>query len=166
MIASRIQKAKERRGAIVVVEFAVVVSFILMPLLLGIWELGRILELQQVLANAAREGGRIAAAGQSTSTQVAQVVANYINQNNPNIVINPAKLTITIQDLTSPGTDPSQANQLDQIQVAASIPFSDVRWDVTVFKPLISPSTIVTGTGVWYSLRDQTYPAPPTPSYQ
>ena len=44
------------------VEFAMILPVIL-TLLLGIWEVGRMIEIQQILYNAAREGGRQAAYG-------------------------------------------------------------------------------------------------------
>ena len=160
------QSAQNRKGGIVVVEFAVVTSFVLLPLLLGIWELGRILELQQVLTNAAREGGRAASAGQMTSSQIQTVITNYITNNNPNILISTGNLTIVINDVTTPGTDPSQATQGDQLYVSVSTAFSNVRWDLSVFKPIIDPNTVVTGSGVWYSLKDLSYPAPSPPTGQ
>lgn len=162
----RRQSIRDRKGGIVVLEFAVVSAFVLLPLMLGIWEMGRILELQQVLTNAAREGGRAAAAGQMTASQVQSVVNNYITYNNPNLILNSSQLTVTVSDLTNPGTDPSQATQGDQLYVSVSTAFSNVRWDLSVFKPIIDPNTIVTGQGTWYSLKDLSYPAPSPPTGQ
>ena len=50
-------------------------------LLLGIWEVGRITEVQQMLHNAAREGGRQASTGQPDATGVTNVVKNYVKRN-------------------------------------------------------------------------------------
>jgi Flp pilus assembly protein TadG len=60
-----------RRG-IAAVELALLLPFLLM-LLLGTWEVGRMLQIQQSLTNAAREGGRQASTGLLTNSQVEQV---------------------------------------------------------------------------------------------
>ena len=48
-------------------ELAVVANFILIPLMLGLWEMGRFVQVQQIVANAAREGARTA--GQALTIQ-------------------------------------------------------------------------------------------------
>jgi hypothetical protein len=73
-------------------------------------------------------------------------------------------LVVTVNDLTNPGTDPTNATTLDQIQVAVTIPFSAVRW---VNLPLIiNASTQVSAQVTWSCLRDSAYPTstpqPPT----
>jgi hypothetical protein len=35
---------------------------------------------------------------------------------------------VSISDITNPGTDPTNATELDKLQVTVSIPFSSVRW--------------------------------------
>ena len=95
-----------------------------MILLLGTWEVSRLVEVSQILDNAAREGARQATTGLMSGTQVQQIVLNYLL----NAGIPTTHATVTVSDLTSPGTDPTNANQMDQLQVSVSIPFSDVRW--------------------------------------
>ena len=51
---------------------------ILVALLVGVWEMGRLIQVQQVLSNAAREGAREAASSDLTVAQVKQVVIAYI----------------------------------------------------------------------------------------
>ena len=48
--------AGKRRG-VAAVEFAVCLPFILL-MLVGLWEVGRMVEVQQLLNNSVREGGR------------------------------------------------------------------------------------------------------------
>jgi Flp pilus assembly protein TadG len=55
-----------RRGA-AVVEFAILIGPMLL-LLAGTWEVGRFIEAQQILTNAAREGVRLAVTGQNTDS--------------------------------------------------------------------------------------------------
>ena len=91
-------------------------------LLLGTWELGRMSEVQQILNNAVREvAARQASAGQMTNSQVQSVVTNYVN----NAGLPTTNVVVTVQDLTSPGTDVSVASQSDQLQVTVSILFTD-----------------------------------------
>lgn len=52
-----------RRSGAAAVEMAVVMNLVLVPLLLGVWEVGRLVHVQQVLVNATREGSRIAGQG-------------------------------------------------------------------------------------------------------
>lgn len=49
------------RPGVAAVETAVVLTFVLVPLLIGIWEMGRLVQVQQIVANSAREGARLAA---------------------------------------------------------------------------------------------------------
>ncbi len=70
----------EHRYGAASVELALVLTFVLVPILLGIWEVGRMVEVQQNLYNAVREGGRQASTGQKTIAQVQQTVVNYLSQ--------------------------------------------------------------------------------------
>lgn len=40
---------------------AVVMNFVLVPMMLGLWEMGRLVQVQQIVSNSAREGARLAA---------------------------------------------------------------------------------------------------------
>ena len=66
-----------RRRGVAAVEAAVLLPLALM-LMLGTWEVGRMVEVSQILNNAAREGGRSASTGQYTNSQVQQTVLNYL----------------------------------------------------------------------------------------
>jgi Flp pilus assembly protein TadG len=138
---------------------------IFLSALAGLWEVGRVIEVQQLLANAAREAGRQAATGLYTNAQVAQTAVNYLkfglNDTTGTLVQN---ATVTVVDLNSPGTDVSNATTLDAIQVTVTIPFANVRW---INLPLVTTSTtVLSGQAVWVSLKDLAYPSstpqPPT----
>ncbi|MCS6866643.1 MAG: pilus assembly protein [Gemmataceae bacterium] len=49
-----------RRG-VAAIELAFVTTLLVVPLLLGIWEVGRLVQVQQIVSNAAREGARLSA---------------------------------------------------------------------------------------------------------
>src|SRR3954453_12745808 len=57
-------RRRNTRGGVAAVEFAVVLP-LLFTLLVGVWEVGRVIQVQQVMVNAAREGARLAAQGQT-----------------------------------------------------------------------------------------------------
>src|ERR1700730_9194464 len=65
------------RGASASVELALL-SPVLLALLFGVWEVGRLVQMQQIVDNAAREGARQAARGDLTSAQVQSAVLNYL----------------------------------------------------------------------------------------
>jgi Flp pilus assembly protein TadG len=152
-----------RRTGAAAVELAMVLPLIL-TLLLGIWEVGRMIEVQQILSNAAREGARQASTGQFTNQQVEQVVVQYLKNAgipaaNLNVTGNPGPQMVT--DVTHPGSDASQAVYLDQLQVTVQIPFNDVHWSVLGL--ITNPSTKLVATVNWYTMVDKPYPIPPEP---
>ena len=139
-----------RRGT-AAVEMACVTPLIV-TLLLGTWEMGRYVEVQQIISDAAREGGRQASCGQMTNSQVITAVTNYVKFAG----LPTADLVVTVADLTNAGTDVSQATSLDQLQVAVSLPFKDVRW--TPLKLVTTDATNVTASVIWYSALPVSYP--------
>src|SRR5205085_12679859 len=62
IMARIVSKKTPRRGA-AVVELALLLPFLLV-VLVGIWEVGRLIQVQQALNNAAREGAGLAAPGE------------------------------------------------------------------------------------------------------
>ena len=53
--------SRPRRGGAAAVEMAIVMNFVMVPLLIGLWEMGRVVQVTQIVANSAREGARMAA---------------------------------------------------------------------------------------------------------
>ncbi len=136
-ILHRRQRNGHPRRGTAAVEMAVVAPLIV-TLLLGTWEMGRFVEVQQIISDAAREGGRQAASGQMTNSQVISAVTSYVSFAG----LPTADLVVTVSDLTTPATDVSPATSLDQIQVTVSLPFKDVRW--TALKLVTTDATNVT----------------------
>lgn len=139
--------AGQNRSAIAAVEFAVVLPFLVI-LLAGVWEVGALVEAQQVLNNAARVGGRQASTGLNTNTDVQTAVTQYVQRAG----LPTTNLSVTVTDVTS-GGDVSNATQMDQIQVTVTIPFSDVAWDVLNY--LVPAGSQLSATSTWYSMKDQ-----------
>lgn len=119
---------KLRRGA-VSVEAAVVLP-VLIIMMYGVWEVGRLTQVKQVMTNAAREGARTASGayvdGVPVSlTTVQTSVRDYLRTAGfPTAAVNGAQ----IQLLNMSGnawTHPSDAQPLDPFQVVVTIPEGD-----------------------------------------
>jgi Flp pilus assembly protein TadG len=143
-------RPSDRRG-VAAVELAVV-SPLLVWLLIGVWEVGRLLDVQTVVQNAAGVGGRQASAGASTNAQVQQAVIAYLQSAG----LPTQNAAVTVQNLTTSGADASQATQLDKLQITVSVPFHDVSWGVSGFTT--NASTQVSATAFYYSARVDPYP--------
>jgi Flp pilus assembly protein TadG len=140
-----------RRRGVAAVEAAVLLPLALM-LMLGTWEVGRMVEVSQILNNAAREGGRSASTGQFTNSQVQQTVLNYLM----NAGLPSSLATVTVTDLTNPSTDCTAANEMDQLRIAVSIPFTAVRWSAATL--VTNSSTTLNATTIFYSNNGLSYP--------
>jgi Flp pilus assembly protein TadG len=148
-------RRKNRRGA-VALELVLVLTFLFIPLLVGIWEIGCVLSVQQTLAEAVREGGRAAAAGDQTNAQVQQVVLSYLQYALSNSNFNTSNVVVTVS--VSGGGDSSTAVQLTPITVTATVPFSDVNWSMSGY--FVPKTARLAATSTWNSANDITFPAP------
>jgi Flp pilus assembly protein TadG len=79
-----------RRSGTAAVEFAAVLTFVLVPLMIGLWEMGRVVQVQQIVAGAAREGARLAAQANTinssgNSTQILAAVGPSNPSFTPNV---------------------------------------------------------------------------------
>ena len=108
---------RNRRGA-AVVEFAVV-SPVFFLLVFGMIEYGRMVMVQQLLTNAAREGARVGVLDNSTATEVRTAVKTYLTA---------AKITLTDDKITCSPANPSSATYGQPVTVTVTVPFSQVSW--------------------------------------
>jgi Flp pilus assembly protein TadG len=139
--------ARSERKATASVELAILLPF-LVPLLLGIWEVGRLIEVDQIMENAVREGGRQISTGNKTSAEIKTVVINYLKHNG----IDAKPEDITIVNLTSSARpDPTQAEQMDEYQITLTVPFNSVRW---ILLDQITDVTDLYASANWYSMKD------------
>ena len=137
-----------RRTATAAVELAVCLPMLVI-VLTGIWEVGRMVQVQNLIANAAREGGRQAAAGLNNNATICQNVTNYLNMNGlTNVTVN----NVTLTNLTSGArSNPQNANQLDEFQLNITVPYSSIQWSTVA---QITPTSELTSATFWYSLLD------------
>jgi Flp pilus assembly protein TadG len=150
-IECRTAKSRPDRRATACVEFALVLP-VLLIFVLGMLEMGRFIEVRQILTSAAEEGARQASAGQITNTQVVSVVTGCVAASG----LPTTGLTVTVSDLTNPGTDVSEATCLDNLQVTVTIPFVNVRWCSSLL--VTNAATQVDATVYWVSSLPVSYP--------
>jgi Flp pilus assembly protein TadG len=125
---------RHRRGA-AVVEFAIVAPVFFL-LVFGMVEYGRMVMVQQVITNAAREGARVGVLDGSTYSDVQTAVNNYLTA---------AKISTTFTTITVTPNPPSSQTTGSPVTVSVSIPFSKVSWLPT---PLYLGSTTLSATSV------------------
>jgi Flp pilus assembly protein TadG len=151
-------RASARRG-LAAVEAAFVLPLLVM-LMMGVWEVGRMVEVSQILNNAVREGARYAAGGTSnnipvTVALVQSQVQNYMTSAGlPSAAVSGSTVTVTNQSANT-WTDPCDASPLDQFQVSVTIPsgsaFDSLKWGLT---KSITGMTSLTVSTKWYSAND------------
>ena len=107
---------RRNRRAAAAVEFAVVAPVFLL-MVFGMIEYGRMVMVQQIITNGAREGARSAILDGATATGVATTVNDYLSAGSI------ANATVTV----SPNP-PTTAKNGDPVTVTVSIPFSQVSW--------------------------------------
>jgi hypothetical protein len=158
MLANSIntKASRARRHATASVEFAVCAP-LMFTILLGLFEVGRMTEVQNVVWNSAREGARDASVGQANLLTVANNVQLYLQSAEPTAfgqghsttmkaptislpantygymcwdsTANRELFTITFTDVTNPlVTDPSAMAQLDVYQIGIQYPYATVGW--------------------------------------
>jgi len=166
----RIRDGRERGGA-VAVEFAFVLP-VLVVILLGLWEVGRIIQVQQLLSNSAREGARVAAQGltinssgdptqitvDTGSINVKKTVYNYLTQAGLNLSMSDITVTFTFLDGDTSKSQPYQATKEQKFLVTVTIPLAKVEWiDLGPFNP---PS--LTASAIWFSAVDDPFTIDPS----
>ena len=177
--------SKGHRRAVAALELAVCLPLMFL-ILSGLWEVGRIVEVQNVMWNSARESARDASLGQDNLLTVANNLLTYLQSAEPRafaqghstsmiapVVTMPSNttgytcwdntanrelFTITYTDKTNPSlTDPTTALQLDRYELGVQVPYASVGW---------TPVARVTGrtrlyvTVDWVSLVDSPFTIP------
>ena len=179
--------AKARRRGAAAVEFAVC-SPLLVLLLLGLWEVGRITEVSNIMWFSCREGARDASTGQANLTAVANNLLVYLQGAEPtafgqghstsligSVVTLPANtygytcwdntanrelFTMTFTDVTNSNVaDPTGMSQLDIYQIGVQVPYSSIGWLPTA---QITGTTRLYATVNWASLVDSPFHIAPS----
>jgi Flp pilus assembly protein TadG len=174
VMLSRRSPARRRTGT-ASVEAATVLNLIVVPLLIGVWEMGRVVHAQQVVSNAAREGARLASQGRTILPDGSMIDIKW-ETSTPNVKdvvyqslvtgglpgIQKSDVTITCEfiapyvkkNVSDPDpTEPFNAQKGQRFRVTVSVPFSKVRW---VNLGLVNPSTISYQVD-WFILVDDPF---------
>lgn len=176
-----------RRRAVAAVEFALCLPFIVLALL-GVWEVGRIAQVSNVLWNGAREAARDASLGQDNLQTVAANLTVYLQSALPNAFVpghstsliaptitlpsnttgytcwdnttNRELFTITFKDITTPGSsDPTMMQKLDHYQIGIQVPYTTVGWTAA---PQISGVSRISVVVDWACMLDAPFQVSPT----
>jgi hypothetical protein len=180
------RKSKSTRSGAAAVEFAICLPLMFL-LLAGLWEVGRITEVQQVMWNSTREAARDASLGQSNMQTVASNLLIYLQGAEPTafgqghstffkppVISLPANttgltcwdktagrelFTVTFADITNPSvSDPTGMAQLDRYEIGLQVPYSSIGW---------VPVATITGTNRltvkvdWASMVDSPFQITP-----
>lgn len=100
---------------------------LLITLMLGVWEAGRLVQVSSVLTNAAREGARTAAGGTVNGTDVTvavvqNTVRDYLRAAGlPNAAVDGAQIQL-VNTSNNNWSDPVDAHPGDTFRVIATIP--------------------------------------------
>jgi hypothetical protein len=165
-IAERIVIANRqnlKRSGTAAVECGATLMFVLAPLMIGTWEVGRLVFCQQVVVNACREGARLAAQGRTINTSGAPtditissgspcvkdtVFFGLVTGGLPELERSYclSKTTFTFispyvkANSSDPDpTEPSNAQKGQPFRIALSIEWSKVRW---ISLGIVNPTTI------------------------
>lgn len=148
-------KRLPKRRAAACCEFALLMP-IMITCMLGIWEMGRMVDVQQIVSNGAREAGRMAAAANLTDDQVISATRDYLKRAGLPTAAGDNAI-ITVVNKTS-GKDALSADQLDRFEITIKVYYNDVRW---VNLNLLANSstdptkaTFISATSEWYSMND------------
>ena len=123
---SRTLRWRTSRKGVAAVEAAFALPMLLV-LMLGVWQVGQIVRTSKTVADAAREGARVAAGGVSNGTPVTvavvqQTVRNYLTAAGfPAAAVNGAQISVVNLSADS-WTDPCNAQPLDPFSVSVTIP--------------------------------------------
>jgi hypothetical protein len=143
----RLRQPASARTGTAAVEFAVVLSTVLVPLMLGTWEIGRLVQVQQIMDEAVREGARIAAQGRIINLygSYTEVVISDTDPAKPDVYsavknhlsaagLNTTGLNVTFTFLNAGGTPvstpqyPYQGTKGQRFRVIATLPYTSFRW--------------------------------------
>lgn len=177
---------KSHREAVAAVEFAFCLPVIVL-LLLGLWEVGRIVQISNVLRNGAREAARDASLGQDNLSTVASNLASYVQGSLPatfvpghSTTLKPPAIslppnttgymcwdnttsqelfTITFTDVTNPSlTDPTLMQKLDRFKMGIQVPYATIGWSGLA---QITSVSRITFNVDWVSMRDAPFTITP-----
>lgn len=165
------RSSRRRRTAAAAVELALLLPTVLVPTMFGIWEVGRLVQIQQIVENSAREGGRQASATKYTEAEIKAAVKEYLTSAGLSITDagGTENVTITVKMATPPtgGAAPNWVtydlntlNQNDLVQIKVEYPFINVRYLASNF--FTTDTTTLNAEAIWSCAKDLPVDVPTT----
>lgn len=183
-LSSRSCVSRRQRPGVAIVETAVLLLPLFIFTLFGVWEVGRVLQTTQIVANAAREGARQASTGQRSSStnhpelpyngdyEVQKAVENYLRNAGLTLIdpnTNATVFTVKVQNVsknltadyptgTSPSSDPVSSSVQD-INNGKDVLLVTVTYPYSMVRwsPgqfFVPANRVISSTTKWYSLKD------------
>lgn len=140
------QKRGERRKGAALVELTAVLPLFII-LLVGVWDVSRMAQLQQIVSNAARESGRQASTGKLTIAQTRAVMTKYLELSGLNVTG-----VETEGENTTRGGDFTTAQRNDILRVRIRYPYRNNTWNVMNF--FVDPNAMLEREYYWVNLAD------------
>ncbi len=139
---------------------------ILLILMVGVWEIGRLVQLQQVMDAAARDGARIASQGHIINTTGAYTEID-MTTTSPNVTdtvrdylygagitdLTGLQVTFEYLDGDTSLTQPYQGAKNQKFRLRITLPYANMRWTTL---SLINPETL-SGECVWLMMMDDPF---------
>lgn len=154
-----------RRRGVAVVELAFLMPLLLM-LIVGVWEIGRLVQLQQIMNQAARDGARIASQAHIVNTTGAYTHID-MTTTSPNVTdtvrnhlyccgitnLNGLQVMFQFLDGDTSLTEPYQGIKNQRFRLTVTLPYDNMRWTSL---GLINPNTLG-GECVWQMMSDDPF---------
>lgn len=129
------------RAGVAAVEMGFTFAVFVAPLMIGIWEVGRMVQVQQIVSNSAREGARLAAQG-STIRSDGTITQIRTSSGTPNVrdvvyqyLLASGLSNLRLEDITvsfrfteGSGTEPYEGIKNQAFEVTVSVNWDRVRW--------------------------------------
>jgi Flp pilus assembly protein TadG len=128
-------RCQQKRTAAAAVELAIL-SPILAALVVGMFQMSRVIMVKEILCDAARKGCRTGIYPNRASSDITADVNDILSNNG----LDSTSATITIQ-VNGQSVDASTANQNDQVSVKVTFPLTKVGWLPLLFDPSITVSS-------------------------
>ncbi|SOB60733.1 TadE family protein [Pseudodesulfovibrio profundus] len=104
------RRNETHKQGVAIVEFALIMGILLVPLMAGVWDVSKFIDINQILTRAAREGVVLASRGKEPT----ETIQNYVESAG----LDPSHLTVTITH----GTDDINFGQ--EVSVVLTFDFS------------------------------------------
>lgn len=141
LLARRRAAGPVTRAGVAAVEMGWTFAVFIVPLMIGIWEVGRMVQVQQIVSNAAREGARLAAQG-TTIRSDGTIIQIRTTTGTPNIrsvvyqyLLASGLSNLQLSDInvafaftSGSGSEPFEGIKNQPFEVTVSVNWDKVRW--------------------------------------